>query len=68
MAYYTDSQLEIILQFIDEENIGEIETMSYGAWTALGEYELKKLYERYKLVWLNDDPYEVHMIPKNLLI
>ncbi len=67
MNNYTDSQLEIILQYVKEENIDEIETMAYGAWVALDGGAVSKLEHYYKIVWLHDDPYEVHLIPKNIV-
>lgn len=68
MRYYTDSQLKTILQFIKKEDIDEIETMAYGTWTTLEDIALNKLYRTYKVVWLHDDPYQVHLIPKNFII
>jgi hypothetical protein len=65
---YTKSQLETLLQFIEEKDIDQIETMAYGTWTTLADAELTRLYETYKVVWLHDEPYEIQLIPKDLLI
>lgn len=65
---YTREQLKVILQYIKEEDVGEIETMAYGTWTSLESNALNRLYRTYKIIWLHDDPYDVHLIPKNLLI
>lgn len=65
---YTKSQLDIILQFIKEEDIGEIEYMAFGTYTSLDGNQISRLMNTYKIVWLHDDPYQVHLIPKNLLI
>lgn len=65
---YTQSQLETILQFIEEDDIDQIETMAYGTYATLDDKSISRLMEKYKIVWLHDDPYELQLIPKNLLI
>jgi hypothetical protein len=65
---YTDGQLDVLTQFVKEEDIGEIQTMPFGTWTGLKKDDLDALNRQFKIVWLHDEPYEVQLIPKNLLI
>lgn len=65
---YTKSQLDIILQFIKEDDIDEIETMAFGTYTTLNNDSVSRLMNAYKVVWLHDDPYYIHLIRKELLI
>ena len=67
MSHYTDTQLDMILQYIKEEDIDEIETMAYGGYIALTKEEVSEIMRSYKIVWLHDDPYEVHMIPLSII-
>jgi len=65
---YTREQLKVILQYIKEEDVGEIETMAYGTYTTLETDSINRLMLKYKIIWLHDEPYEVQLIPKDILI
>jgi hypothetical protein len=68
MNNYTDSQLKTILQFIDKKDVDKIEYMSFGTYTSLSGDKILQLISKYKIVWLYDNPYQLNLIPKDLLI
>lgn len=59
---YTQKQLETLYKLTS--NIDEIEQMAFGEYIALNDIQLNRLKLSYNIVFLYDDVYTVHLIPK----